>query len=258
MLVDWFTVFAQMLNFLILVVLLKRFLYRPILDAMEARRARIAAELEEAAGKMQQAEEAARQNAARRVELEESRERLLEEARAHADARRRTLLDEARNDAEAGRERWRSAIEQERESFLRDLRRRTVGQVFTIARKALSDLAGADLEERIVEVFLERLHGWDEAGRSEAAVAIRRSGSPIAVRSSFELSESLREKVATAIRGWLGQHVTVDFEVTADPVCGIELRVAGLELAWDLESYLDGLEEELARSLAVENGGERM
>ena len=49
MLIDWFTVGAQVLNFLILVWLLKRFLYKPILNAIDAREKRIAAELADAA-----------------------------------------------------------------------------------------------------------------------------------------------------------------------------------------------------------------
>ena len=48
MLIDWFTVGAQVVNFLILVWLLKRFLYRPILDAIDAREKRIARELADA------------------------------------------------------------------------------------------------------------------------------------------------------------------------------------------------------------------
>ena len=44
MLIDGFTVGAQVLNFLILVWLMKRFLYQPILDAIDAREQRIAAE----------------------------------------------------------------------------------------------------------------------------------------------------------------------------------------------------------------------
>ena len=58
MLIDWFTVAAQVLNFLILVWLLKRFLYRPILDAIDAREKRIAlAELADAAAKRTEAEQ---------------------------------------------------------------------------------------------------------------------------------------------------------------------------------------------------------
>ncbi|HMR03616.1 MAG TPA: F0F1 ATP synthase subunit B, partial [Candidatus Competibacter phosphatis] len=54
--IDWFTVAAQIVNFLLLVWLLKRFLYRPVLDAMAARQQKIAAALEEAQAKTQQAE----------------------------------------------------------------------------------------------------------------------------------------------------------------------------------------------------------
>jgi len=51
MLIDWFTVVAQVVNFLILVWLLKRFLYRPILNAIDAREKRIATKLADAAAK---------------------------------------------------------------------------------------------------------------------------------------------------------------------------------------------------------------
>jgi F-type H+-transporting ATPase subunit b len=48
MLIDWFTVGAQVVNFLILVWLLKRFLYKPILHAIDERERRIAKELADA------------------------------------------------------------------------------------------------------------------------------------------------------------------------------------------------------------------
>ena len=51
MLVDWFTVAAQVVNFVILVWLLKRFLYQPILHAIDAREQRIALSLADAAAK---------------------------------------------------------------------------------------------------------------------------------------------------------------------------------------------------------------
>lgn len=57
MLIDWFTVGAQTLNFLILVWLMKRFLYQPVLDAIDAREQRIAQELADAAQKQAQAQQ---------------------------------------------------------------------------------------------------------------------------------------------------------------------------------------------------------
>ena len=57
MLIDWFTVGAQALNFIVLVWLMKRFLYRPVLDAIAAREQRIAQQLAEAATQMAEAHE---------------------------------------------------------------------------------------------------------------------------------------------------------------------------------------------------------
>ncbi|WP_445663747.1 F0F1 ATP synthase subunit B family protein, partial [Ideonella azotifigens] len=56
MLIDWFTVGAQALNFVILVALLKRFLYQPVLDAVDAREAQIAKQLADAKAIAQQAQ----------------------------------------------------------------------------------------------------------------------------------------------------------------------------------------------------------
>ena len=46
--IDWITVVAQIANFLVLVWLLKRFLYRPILDGIDAREAEITRRMAEA------------------------------------------------------------------------------------------------------------------------------------------------------------------------------------------------------------------
>ncbi len=48
MLINWFTVLAQIVNFLILVYLLKRFLYGPIIRAMQEREKKIARRLQDA------------------------------------------------------------------------------------------------------------------------------------------------------------------------------------------------------------------
>ncbi|MGB5096847.1 MAG: hypothetical protein WBN82_02930, partial [Porticoccaceae bacterium] len=101
MLIDWFTVGAQVVNFLILVWLLKRFLYRPILDAIDAREKRIASELADAAAGMAEAV-ATRDDFDRKSEaFEQQRATLLKQATDAAKAERHRLMDEARQAAEA-------------------------------------------------------------------------------------------------------------------------------------------------------------
>src|SRR6185503_2040773 len=101
MLIDWFTVSAQVVNFLILVWLLKRFLYKPILNAIDAREKRIAAELADADTKKADAKKERDEFLHKNEEFDQQRAALLNKATADANTERQRLLDEARNAADA-------------------------------------------------------------------------------------------------------------------------------------------------------------
>src|ERR1700691_3155511 len=100
MLIDWFTVGAQDLNFLILVWLFQRFLYKPILNAIDAREKRIASELADAAAKKAEAEKERDEFQNKNKAFDEQRAALLGKATEDAKADREHLIGEARKDAE--------------------------------------------------------------------------------------------------------------------------------------------------------------
>ena len=99
MLIDWFTVAAQAINFLILVGLLKRFLYKPILHAIDEREKGIATQLAQAetdkANAQKQRDDLQQKNEA----FDQERAALLKKATDEAAAERDRLLDQARKDA---------------------------------------------------------------------------------------------------------------------------------------------------------------
>src|ERR1035437_6700654 len=99
MLIDWFTVGAQALNFLILVWLLQRFLYKPILDAIDTREKRIAAELADAAAKKAEAQKERDEFERKNEEFDTRRAALLSKATEEATVERQKLLDEAKQAA---------------------------------------------------------------------------------------------------------------------------------------------------------------
>src|SRR5208282_513377 len=101
MLIDWFTVGAQALNFIILVWLLKRFLYKPILHAVDAREKRIAAELADADARKAEAQKERDEFQRKNEEFEQQRATLLNKAMDEAKAERRRLLGDARKAADA-------------------------------------------------------------------------------------------------------------------------------------------------------------
>src|SRR5208337_4371811 len=101
MLIDWFTVGAQALNFVILVWLMRRFLYKPILRAIDAREKRIAAELADADAKKAEALKERDEFQHKNEEFDQERAALLSKATEEAKAERQRLLDEARKAADA-------------------------------------------------------------------------------------------------------------------------------------------------------------
>src|SRR5580700_624339 len=101
MLIDWFTVGAQALNFLILVWLMKRFLYKPILNAIDAREKRIATELADADAKKAEAQKERDEFLQKNREFDQQRAALVSKATEEAKTERQRLVEEARKAADA-------------------------------------------------------------------------------------------------------------------------------------------------------------
>lgn len=249
MVIDWFTVGAQALNFLILVWLLKRFLYKPVLDALDAREKRIAGALAAAHAKQSEAEAEREELRRKNEEFDERREMLLSQAAQEAGAERRRLLTQARQAAEDLRSRQEEALRREHQSLRDEITHRTGEEVFAIARRALSDLAGASLEQRVIEVFLRRLQEPDGGAKESFAQVLKTTSEPVLARSAFELSPEQQTEIRQALRKTFSADVPVEFETAPRAISGLELTVRGRKIAWSLADYLASLERSVGQWL---------
>ena len=246
MLIDWFTVGAQALNFLILVWLMKRFLYKPILDAIDARERRIAKEIAEAdAGKAEAAkerEEYRRKNETFDKERADRAARAAEDAKAEA-AR---LLADARKAADALGAKRREALANEARNLSEAVLLRTQEEVFAIARKALGDLASTGLEQALAGVFIRKLGEMDAPSKAVFGAALKSGESPALVRSAFELPRDARDALRKALNETFAAEVRLDFLTAPDRIGGIEVAANGQKLAWSIADYLDSLQAAVA------------
>ena len=253
MLIDWFTVGAQVLNFLILVWLLKRFLYKPILNAIDAREKRVAQELADAAAKKAEAQKEHDEFEHKNEDFDRQRAALLTKATDEANDERRRLLDEARNAADALTAKRQEALRNKALGLNQALRRRTQREVFAITRKALTDLASTSLEERMGEVFDRRLRELDGHAKSALGEALKKNSEPAVVRSAFDLPTSQRAAIQNALNETFSAKIRVRFETAPDLVSGIELATNGQKVAWNIASYLTSLEKGVNQLLKEEN-----
>ncbi|WP_339909539.1 hypothetical protein [Symmachiella dynata] len=247
--IDWFTFSFQIINFLVLVWLLKRFLYKPIINAMDRREEKITQRVNEALSARQDAEREAEDYRRKSQQLDHAREELLAEAGRDAEDWKHERLQEARTDVERARGEWQRSIKRERAAFLRDLRQRAGKQVHAMSRHVLEKLCGDSLEDQVIESFLARLQQVDEQQRSEIAASIRNSHHKIFVETGFELPDESRDRVCSIIHKYLTDGVDIEFKVVPELICGIELKAAGYKVAWSAAETLDELEDEFANAL---------
>ena len=254
MLIDWFTVGAQLLNFIILVWLMKRFLYQPVLDAIAAREKKIATELADAAAIQTQAQQQKDAFQQKNQAFDEQRAELLQQARDAAKAERECLQTEAREAAEAASAQRAKTLLIDAQHLHADIARHTQQQVFGIARRALGDLAGVDLEQRMCEVFIERLGAVEGSALATLRTALQAvsPADPALLRSAFALPAPQADAVQAALDDWFGQAVALKFEVAPELVGGIELRAQGQKLAWSISDYLVELSSDLEQRLRTQ------
>ena len=247
MLIDWFTVGAQAVNFLILVWLLKRFLYQPVLAAMDAREKKIATQIADAAALESKAQTERADLQQRSEALNREREGLLHKATEDANAERQRLIDSARQESQQLHSKLTQALAQERAELGHQLSVRTQAEVFAVARKTLADLAGVSLEDRMIEVFIAHLRELPQEQKLTLAGADNPDPTRVAlVRSAFVLPAEGRASIEAAVHECLGATVTTRFETSPEFVCGVELTMGGVKIAWSVADYLFCLSQSVA------------
>ncbi len=243
MLIDWFTVGAQALNFVVLMWLMQRFLYGPILKVVEARDLRVAAELTDARSKQLEAGRERDVFRRKNEDFDEERDGLMQQAREAADTERKRLLGSARQAAEVARDKAQQALQDEAQRLMRAIADRAQEEVFAISRKALTDLAGASLEGHIGEAFVRRLRGLDDGAKADLLKALRSATGPTLVRTAFDLPAEQRATIQKALDETCSMAVPLRFETSPDLVAGVELNVNGQKVAWSIAEYLRSLAE---------------
>lgn len=245
--VNWMTVIAQILNFLILIWLLKRFLYGPILQAMDKRQQHLA-ELQEAVHrKSAEAEETVAAYTTLTADLENEKHRILSDAKKAAEQESQAYLEHARKDADRIKNDWIQSMQREQAAFLQQ-GRVVIGQgACQLARMILHDLAGADLERAMVAVFMEKLRNLSPEQQLQLRAATELDGAPIRLHSSFALDTLQQEQIAAQLSPMVRTIGPIDFVVADHLIAGIELNVGDHHYGWSIEEYMHELEHALQR-----------
>lgn len=249
MLIDPFTTFAQILNFVILVFLLKKFLYKPITNAMEQREKNIMSRLEEAEETREAAQKEADYYRQKQQEWEEDKQARMEQIKQDCEQEKQKLIKEAKIEIEMLRQQWYEQLQREKHNFLDTLKQKANQQIMNLSRQALKNLADADLEQQIINKFIQGLPQLAHHQVMKDSNLQNEKHDSFTIRSTFNISQQQQQQLTQALQQQFSQDININFESNDDSICGIELLNHGYKIPWNLDYYLDELESKLSHSL---------
>lgn len=254
--IDWFTFLAQIVNFLILILLLRRFLYKPVISAMDRREEGIAGRLEEARLKMVEASEKESEYERKLKEFDQHKEQMLQQAKEEVDQEKKEMMAEARSQIDALKTRWNEALAGEQQAFLQELQIAAGNRIVDIIQEILADLSTKDLDEQVTAFFIKELASIDrEENKKMITAALDYGEGVIEVKSSFEIGEEQKHQIKNILQDKVAPQVECRFDVVPALGFGIEIRAGGWRAGWNLNGYIGRLRQDMERAFAQNVNG---
>ncbi|OCB78512.1 F0F1 ATP synthase subunit B [Flavobacterium crassostreae] len=253
--INWFTVLAQLVNFIVLVWLLKRFLYKPILKAIDEREKNIAGKINAAEAKDALAKKEQTAFKQKNESFDKEKKGLMDQAIAETNKEKEKLLESARNEAAELRSKLEKSVAEMQENLNRDLAQKAQKEVFAIAKKTLNDLASLSLEEQSTKVFITRLKELQKEEKEQFLEAFKMgSNQPekqdtVLIQSAFDLPEEQQTAIKNMVNEILGTTTPFQFKTAPEIISGIELSSNGYKVAWSIAAYLNSLQKSISDTL---------
>lgn len=248
--IDWFTFVAQIINFGILLWLLNRFLYVPITMAVSEREAAITGKVAAADSRFSEAGRLEKELRARQEEIDSESESLRAAARDAVEKERDELLAAVRQSVDQLRSVWLEQLEREAQLASQSLRTDAATTVVQIASSALGDLAGEDLDERIIATLISRLGEIDAATRESIRQSLE-AGIPVTVTTGCKLNQEGRAKLEAALQTAFGTECSGDYRVRSELIGGVRLAFASHEISWSIDDYLETIRKEFSKEVVT-------
>ena len=235
---DWTTFILEIINFLVLVWILKRFLYQPVLNVIDKRRAGIEKTLADAQQIEAEAKRAKQQNEQQLADWEKEKKSAQTQLMAELVEIRESKMAalEASISGEAGRRRV--LDERRRREYKRMAEEKGIAQGAEFSSKLLSRLASPELEAKLFGLLLEDLHQLRIEDKNAVKEAATEVGLKINVQSVFPLDKNKQDTLSSALAEVTGRKLTVEYSINPELISGYQVDIGPWVLHANLRDEL--------------------
>jgi F-type H+-transporting ATPase subunit b len=224
------TFLFEVVNFAVVVYVLRRILYRPLHDAIDARRQANEQAMADARKAREEAEALQRRLDERLAALDRERQDVVRKAREQAETEAAAIVAEAERAAQARREQNERQREADRAEAFAALRNEIVQSARNLAERFVTEAGGASLQERLTDRLVAELERVPDAERLRLRAGWS-DGETGVVESAAELGEDRLRVLDSAVSSLAGREVALARKVDPSLLCGLRLRLGGQ--VWD-------------------------
>ncbi len=244
--ISWFEIIAQIINFFIILFILQKLLYKPVIAAMNERQVRIQKSQKEADEKMDRARELISEYKDKMAEVEDEKSSIINQARIEAKEKKESLLEDYKNEADRKRSSYLKEIQDEKSNFIDNLRKTMGESAVKIASHILEMISSSELEEEVFKSFIEELDHLEDNIEDKRTLEDERTTE---LYSARELSDSEKETIEKALKESLKNLETIEFNVDPGLVLGYELNLETYTVHTSIKNYLDTVEADILKML---------
>lgn len=248
---NWITFCAQIVNLFILVWLLKRFLYKPVLSAVEKRQQYIAEKIENARLAVKSAQDEQKALQSERKALETQKETLLKQAVLDAAAEKESALTKLSEETKLLRQKAQNDLNRQVEAssaFARDF---MIQSFLNLSDQMLKQICNTDINKRALDVFVEQVSTSSDDVKKQIKTALKK-GNPLILTTAFSLSDSEKTTISAQLKKILKiTSIPVEFKVDDTLIAGVELNISDIQISWHLKSYVETFETQLKNQLST-------
>ena len=240
---SWTTFVLEVINFLVLVWILKRFLYKPVLDMIARRRAGIEKTLTDAKALHEEAEQLQNQYEGRLAAWEQERQKARETLSRELDAERADKLAALHTVLEQEREKSRVTEARRQADIQSRMEETALQQGARFAARLLEETAGPETQSGIVEHLLNELKDLSQERLEALRNSCGKSSEDIVVTSAFVLPDEQQQRLRKAIASITDTDMPIRFEQDSQLLAGVHIVIGAWVLSANLRDELDGFVE---------------
>ena len=236
---DWTTFLLEVINFLILVWLLKRFLYQPVLNVIERRRQKIKADLLQAATEQDEAKLLKSQYEARLVDWEQEKRVALDTLAQKLAQERESRLKQLEAEMAQQHLKHQSRDQQQQALWRSQAETEALQLAGAFVARLLEGLTGPELDKRLQQLFIEQLTALPEVALVQLREDWQSGSSGIEVLSATLLEAKQQQLIRHALEQKLGPGKgSWQFSTDRNLIAGLRVSKGGWTLQANLQDEL--------------------